>query len=143
MEPVPADSLIWNDRKAKREQAYREAAPGSLIDLEMGSPTQAEMEEDWREKEAKRGGGGWGTFEVEGVEPAGVIPAIERAEARAVEPLAAPSGMVRRAFARFASAPSMFSGDPVITVGSKRVTPVANIERMERAISSSGVVGEQ
>jgi hypothetical protein len=30
----------------------------------------------------------------------------------------------------------MFSGDPVITVGKNLVTPVANIARMDREISS-------
>ena len=31
----------------------------------------------------------------------------------------------------------MSSGDPVITVGKKRVTPVEKIARMDRAISSN------
>ena len=41
--------------------------------------------------------------------------------------------MLALAAARFASAPVMSSGEPVITVGKNRVTPVANMARMERA----------
>ena len=57
--------------------------------------------------------------------------------------IAAPSGMERRALARLARAPAMLSGDPVITVGNKRVTPVAYMARIERAMSSCEVRGEQ
>ena len=46
------------------------------------------------------------------------------------------------AAARLRSAPIIFPGEPVITVGKKRVTPVVKIARMERAISSWLVEGE-
>ena len=55
--------------------------------------------------------------------------------------MAAPSSRESLARERFSSAFAMSAGGPVITVGKKRVTPVENNTRIERAISSCGVDG--
>ena len=52
------------------------------------------------------------------------------------------AGCVCLAWARLRSAARIRSGEPVITVGKKRVTPVANILFNEAAISSAAARGE-
>jgi len=50
--------------------------------------------------------------------------------------MADPFAIDSLAFARWRTAAAMLSGEPVITVGKKRVTPLANIARMESEICS-------